>query len=40
MISLNKCTANCNVLHPKICDTKERKDINVKANKNEAKTMT
>ena len=44
MISLNKCTASCNVLHPKICDPKERKDINVKevnvvADKNETKTM-
>ena len=44
-ISLNKCTGSCNVLSPKICVTKERKDINVKAfniipNKNEAKAMT
>ena len=31
MISLNKCTGSCNVLSPpKICVTKETKDINVK----------
>ena len=45
MISLNKCTGNCNVLSPKICFPKETKDINVKAfnvitNKDEAKAMT
>ena len=45
MISLNKCSGNCNVLSPKICVLKESKDINVNAsniitNKNEAKTMT
>ena len=45
MISLNKCTGSCNVLSPKICVPKERKDINVKAfnmirNKDEAKAMT
>ena len=31
MISLNKCTGSCNVLSPKICVSKETKDINVKA---------
>ena len=31
MISLNKCSGNCNVLSPKICAPKETKDINVKA---------
>ena len=31
MISLNKCAGNCNVLSPKICVPKEKKDINVKA---------
>ena len=30
MISLDKCTGSCNVLHPKICVRKETKDINVK----------
>ena len=45
MISLNKCTGSCNVRSPKICVSKETKDINVKAfnmirNKNEAKAMT
>ena len=45
MISLKKCTGNCNVLSPKICVPKETKDINVKTfnmitNKDEAKTMT
>ena len=45
MISLDKCTASCNVLSPKIYIPKQTKDINVKvfntiANKNEAKTMT
>ena len=45
MITLNKCTASCNVLSPKICVPKETKDINIKAcnmitNKDEAKTMT
>ena len=44
MISLDRCTGNCDVLYPKICIPKETKDINVKAfnmitNKNEAKTM-
>ena len=44
MISLNKCTGSCNVLSPKICVSKETKDINVKAfymitNQNEAKAM-
>ena len=44
MISLNKCTGNCNVLSPKIYVPKEAKDINVKGfnmktNKDEAKTM-
>ena len=45
MISQNKCTGSCNVLFPKICVSKETKDINVKGfntltNKNEAKTTT
>ena len=45
MISLNKCTGNCNVLSPKICVPKETRDIYVKAfntirNKNEAKPVT
>ena len=45
MISLNKCTASCNVLSPKICVLKETKDIDAKAfnmitNKDEAKAMT
>ena len=31
MISLNKCSGSCNVLSPKICVSKETKDINVKA---------
>ena len=31
MISLNKCAGNCNVLSPKICVPKEKKNINVKA---------
>ena len=40
IISLNKCTRSWNVLSPKICVSKETKDINVKtfniiANKNE-----
>ena len=44
MISLNICTASCDVLSPKICVPKETKDINVKefntiTNKNEAKAM-
>ena len=43
IISLNKCTGNCNVLSSKICVQKQA--INVKAsnmitNKNEAKNMT
>ena len=41
IISLNKCTASCNVLSPKISVLKETKDIFIKAfnmmtNKNEA----
>ena len=45
MISVNKCAGSCNVLSPKICVLKEKKDINVKAfnmitNKNEVKAMT
>ena len=45
MITLNKCTGSCNVLSPKICGTKETKDINVKAfnvitSKDKAKAMT
>ena len=44
MISLNKCTESCNVLSPKICVPREKKEINVKAfnmitNKNEAKAL-
>ena len=44
MISLDKCNGSCNVLTPKICVSKETKDLNVKVynmitNKNEAKTM-
>ena len=44
MISLNKCTGNCNVLSPKICVPKETKDIHVKTlniitNETEAKAM-
>ena len=44
MISLGKCTGSCTGLSPKICVSKETKDIYVKAcnmitNKNEAKTM-
>ena len=44
MISLDKCSENCNVLSPKICFPKETKDINVKAfnmitNENIAKAM-
>ena len=44
MISLDKCNGSFNFLSPKICVTKETKDINLKAfnmltNKNEAKTM-
>ena len=44
LISLNKCTINCNVLSQKICVPKETKGINAKAfnmitNKNEAKEM-
>ena len=27
MVSLNKCTENCNVFYPKICVPKETKDI-------------
>ena len=45
MISLNKCTGNCNVVFPKIYVPKETKDINVKifnmiTNKNKANAMT
>ena len=45
MISLDKCSGICNVLLPKICVPKQRKDINVKTfnmitNESEAKTMT
>ena len=44
VISLDKCTGRCNVLTPKICVQKDRKNINVKGlniitNKNGAKTM-
>ena len=40
IISLNKCTRSCNVLSPKMCVSKETKDINDKrfiiiTNKNE-----
>ena len=43
-ISLNKCTGSCNVLYPKICVSKETKDIYVKVfnmitNKEQAKAM-
>ena len=31
MISLSKCTGSCNVLSPKICVSKETKDVYVKA---------
>ena len=45
MISLNKCTGSCNVLSPKICVSKETKDIyvttfNMITSKDEAKAMT
>ena len=45
MISLNKCTGNCNVLSPKVSVAKETKDTNVKVfnmvtNKNQSQTMT
>ena len=45
MISLHKCTGNCNVLSSKICVPKETKDMNANAfnmiaNKDEAKAMT
>ena len=44
MISLNKHTGSCNVLSPKMCVSKETKDINVTTfntitNKNQAKAM-
>ena len=44
MISLDKCTGNCNVLSPKICIPKETKDLNDKAfnmitNQNETKAL-
>ena len=44
MISLDKCTGNCNVLSPKICIPKETKDLNDKAfnmitNQNEIKAL-
>ena len=44
MISLDECTGSCNVLSPKICVPKEKKDINAEAfnmitDKNEAKRM-
>ena len=44
MISLDKCSGNCNVLSPEICIPKKKKDVNVKVfnmitNKNEGKTM-
>ena len=45
MIILDKCSGSCNVLSPKICTSKESKNINVKAvniitSKHEAKAMT
>ena len=45
VISIDKCTGSCNVLSPKICVSKETKDIyveafNMIANKDEAKAMT
>ena len=44
-VSLDKFSASCNVLSPKICVPNEKKDINIKAfnmltNKNQAKTIT
>ena len=44
-ISLDKCNRSFDVLSPKICVSKEAKDINIKAfnmitNKDEAKAMT
>ena len=45
MIGLNKCSRSCNALSPKICVSKEIKDIiakifNMIINKDEAKAMT
>ena len=44
MISLDKCTASCNALSPKICVPKETKDIYVEVFnmiiKDEAKKMS
>ena len=45
MISLNKCAGSFNVSSPRICVTKETKDINVKVfniitNKKEVEAMT
>ena len=45
LINLDKCTRSCNVLSPKICVPKEKKDINVKGfnlitNKNEVKATS
>ena len=42
MVSLDKCSGNCNVLSPKICVPRKTKDINVKefnmiTNRNEVK---
>ena len=44
LISLDKCNRSCKVLSPKICVSKETKDVNVKvfniiSNKNGAKTV-
>ena len=44
MVGLDKYSGNCNVLSPKLCVSKERKDINIKVfnmitNKNGAITM-
>ena len=45
IISLDKCTENCNILSPKLYLPKETKDINIETfnmltNKNETKTIT
>ena len=45
MISLDTCNGSCNVISPKICVPRKKKDINVKvfnrmANKDEAEAMT
>ena len=45
MISLDTCNGSCNVISPKICVPRKKKNINVKAfnrmtNKDEAEAMT